>query len=338
MKTSPDLIALDLLPQGVLLAGGNGRVITVNNAARVLLGLDNAAPEAIILASEGRNTSLTDLLCGFLAGDGVRQHIDLEHPQRGWLRGVFTRVDGTIGAPHVHLVVERGHPCDWRRSGRSDPLVAFAHEQRNALATLREGLNLLMEGAVGIVPESQRRFIEGIRADADRMARLTYDMVDATRSRVARMRMNAQSVNVVDLLQELASSYASTAQTADVALSVEDTGAGVWCHADRDLLIQALSNLIGNALKFTPKGGDVHLAARRSADDGGEELVELVVSDSGPGLPPQQVRRIHSRSDGDDHCLEESADEGLGIGLTIVKRIAERAICVVASSAPTAAT
>ena len=314
-------LALDLLPWGVVVADGSGRIAAANAAARVLLALDARSGGEAALRCEGRPIALGELLRDHAAGQTPRRRVELEHADHGLLRATLTRAGEGAGEVWVHLVVERAGRRDWRWAGRSDPLTAFAHELRNALTSLREAIALLGEAEVGPLTEAQRRLLDGARQDADRMARMTSDMVAVSHVRAGRIRVAATQVDVGELAEDLVCSHEAAAARAAVRLELGMVEAGLTCHADRDLLAQALSNLVGNALKFTPPGGTVCLEVR-GEEAGGEDFIEIAVYDTGPGLSAAELESVLS-GDGPARPAGDAGRSGLGIGLAIARQIVE---------------
>jgi len=313
-------VALDLLPQGVLVADSDGAVVAANASARVLLGLEGREPDEVSLGCEGHVVSLGSLLRDHAASRALRRRVELDHPEHGLLEATLTRMRDEQGRLWVHLLATRSPRRDWRWAGRSDPLAAFAHELRNALTSLHETVALLSEGAAGELSEGQARLVEGMRGDCARMGRLVAEMVATSRVRAGRIRVAAQRVDLGELVREVANSFQAAARHAGVALQWLAPETQAACHADRDLLFQALSNLVGNALRHTPEGGVVALEVREVQRQG-EGFFEIAVRDTGPGLAPEEIEHLLGRSAGLRRTTEGNG--GLGIGLAIVREIAE---------------
>jgi len=322
--SNPSDLATELLPWGVLVAEAGGRVAVANNACRILLGVGDASWEGVEVECDGCSVRLTDLLREHASGSTARRRVELEVPGHGWLGATLTRVDGGGGSPVVHVVFERRAVQDWRSAGRSDPLAAFAHELRNALTPLREGLSLVWEGAGGDLTEGQERMLDGVRGDAERIARLADEMLSTSRVRCGQARVAARQVDVARLARDVVRSFQPSARREAVDLATGDVAAAARCYADPDLLTQALANLVGNALKFTPAGGTVRVGVALSAGDRGEGVVEIAVRDTGPGLPPQELERL-SRARGAGAGRAPAHERaGLGLGLPIVREIMEQ--------------
>jgi len=332
-----EALALDLLACGVLVADGTGRPLCANAAARAMLGLGSRGLDEVACSCQGRRVSLAHLVRDHAAGPAFRRRLELEGSERRPLRATLTRLDADGRAPWVHVVVERACRRDWRWARSSDPLAAFAHEVRNALTSLIEGLALLAEEAAGPVAEPQRRLLEGMDHDAQRMSRLTENMIAASRMRAGSVRLAARKADAGALARETVRSFEAAATRAGVALELESTAPDAVCYADPDLLAQALSNLVGNALKATPRGGAVRLSVRHAALEG-EAAVEIAVRDTGPGLAPDEIERLLGKEAaveperGDEPRASSaprgaaagaSGSRGLGIGLAITREIVE---------------
>ncbi|MFP4057502.1 MAG: ATP-binding protein [Candidatus Brocadiia bacterium] len=317
-------LALDLLSVGVVLADGQGRVLGANRVARALLALGEGGLDDVAVGCEGRSVCLGELVRDHAAAGPGRRAVELTHPQHGELRATLSPAEGPGEQRLVHVALERGARRDWRWAGRSDPLAVFAHELRNVLTPLREGVSLLAEGAADELSADQRRLLRGVADDTARVARLVENMLAASRARAARVRMRARRVDAAGLARDVVRSLHGSAARAGVQLHLGEAPAGTWCHADPDLLTQALANLVGNALKFTPPGGAVAVDVGTRGGEGGEQLVVLSVSDTGRGLGPEQVARILSWDGGGEDASRDCQEEGLGLGLAIARSIVEQ--------------
>jgi signal transduction histidine kinase len=181
-----------------------------------------------------------------------------------------------------------------------------------------------------------------VKNNTDRLVRLITDLLDLSRIEAGRIELHPAVVSVGDLLQEVVEGLAETARSKGLELTVSRAaGPPALAFADRDKLQQILINLAENAIKFTPAGGRVTVAARsvdwssgqfvdssgpvdqlttRPVDAG--QWVELIVEDTGPGIPPEEQRAIFEkfhqvRRDGHGKA------QGTGLGLAIAKSLIE---------------
>jgi signal transduction histidine kinase len=161
-----------------------------------------------------------------------------------------------------------------------------------------------------------------VKENAERLDRLVTDLLDLARIESGRVELRRVSFPVRKVAEQLLENMEPAAAAKGVALSAMVPDLQAW--ADRDKLHQILTNLVGNALKFTPPGGKVTVRARRAAPEvgGAPGVVEIAVEDTGEGVPPDereaifdkfyQVRRSHT-----------AAPPGAGLGLAITKSLVE---------------
>ena len=193
---------------------------------------------------------------------------------------------------------------------RDEVLAVVSHDLRNPVGTISAAAELLAD--VPLPPESRSEHLEIIHRAAERINRLIQDLLDVAQIEAGRLSMWQERVEVGGLLDEAIASARGRAEEEEVTLSgaVEPNLPSV--HADRDRILQVLSNLIVNALKFTPAGGEVSVTA--SGSDGG---VLISVRDNGPGIEPEMR----------DHLFDRfwrgyrSGGGGAGLGLAIVDGI-----------------
>jgi two-component system phosphate regulon sensor histidine kinase PhoR len=192
-------------------------------------------------------------------------------------------------------------------------VATASHDLRNPLTTIK-GYSQLLKSA-GPLNENQIDFIQRIQNAAEHMRELVENVLD-----LAKMDLGAEKKHeVLDLaliVHELADEFRPQAEGKGQTLRLEDTGSSSKVMGDALKIRQALRNLIGNAIKYTPEGGDVSLALEPSAD-----AAKVHIRDTGYGIPadalPHLFKRFYRvRNSGHDI-------EGNGLGLSIVKSIAE---------------
>jgi signal transduction histidine kinase len=195
-------------------------------------------------------------------------------------------------------------------AAREEVLKIVSHDLRNPLSTIGMAAELILETK----DEATRvRTVGMIRRTSDRMNRMIQDLLDVAKLETGRLAIEVEPVTVRDIIQEAVETLAPLAAEAGLQLegsSDEDLHASI----DRGRIQQVLSNLVGNAIKFTPAGGQItlHAAAR-------DDAIRFVVRDTGPGIPQDQVDRIFARF----WQARPSDRRGLGLGLTIAKSIVE---------------
>ena len=193
---------------------------------------------------------------------------------------------------------------------RDEVLAVVSHDLRNPVGTIAAAAELLRD--VPMPPARQGEHLEIIGRAADRINRLIQDLLDVAQIEAGRLSVRTKAVDMVEVVEEVVTDVRWEADEERVHLAVRVPAELPAVKADRDRIMQVMSNLIGNALKFTPTGGQVTVAA--SEAPGG---VSVTVSDTGPGIEPELERHLFDRfSKG-----HAAGPRGAGLGLAIVDGI-----------------
>ncbi|MBC7977145.1 MAG: hypothetical protein H7138_19390 [Myxococcales bacterium] len=197
---------------------------------------------------------------------------------------------------------------------RDDMLGIVAHDLRNPLGTIIMATELLQEMFADETAPGRKQ-IEMVRRASARMNRLIQDLLDVRRIESGGLALERRAEYVKPVVADAAEMLRPLAVAA--TLGLEDIVADDLppCYIDPARIQQVLSNLVGNAIKFTPKGGCVTIRAQRET----EKEVRVAVSDTGPGIPPDQIPHIFGRF----WQGKPNDRRGVGLGLAIVKGIVE---------------
>ncbi len=196
---------------------------------------------------------------------------------------------------------------------REDLVAIVSHDLKNPLAGILSRANLLYDRQVA-APET----IEWTRGHADamcraarRMASLIDDLLDAERAAAGHLELSIDRHPVAGLLEEAVATFQGEADARSLRLRVELSRPDLALQCDRGRALQILSNLVANAVKHTPPGGEVVVGAAQVASD-----VQLWVSDTGPGIAREDLPRLFDR-------FWHGGTGGTGLGLYIVKTMTE---------------
>jgi signal transduction histidine kinase len=201
------------------------------------------------------------------------------------------------------------------RRAREEVLGVVAHDLRGPLSVFETSASLMeLTASPGDAGASARRRAGVLHRTVERMRRLIDDLLDRAALDAGRLAIEMGTVEVRRLLLEASEPYAQAAAVGSVLLEIEPPEDVDLVRCDRGRALQVLSNLIGNALKFTPEGGRVMVRARGV---GQEVLFE--VTDTGRGIPPAKLPHIFDRYWSD----RRSAGGGTGLGLSIAKSLVE---------------
>jgi len=191
-----------------------------------------------------------------------------------------------------------------------------SHELRTPITALKN-FNELLQGAAAHDPAARDEFLAESRVQLDRLEWIVHNLLDLSRLEAGLAALDVARHDVGELIEVAASGFKTLAHERGVALSVELPSSPLEVSCDRARIELALSNLIDNALKFTPAGGRVMIGAGRAGAD--ESLVRMWVQDSGPGIAPEDQPRIFERF----YRGQGDRSEGTGLGLAIVRSIVQ---------------
>jgi signal transduction histidine kinase len=194
-------------------------------------------------------------------------------------------------------------------------LSTMSHELRTPLNAVLGFSDLLADASYGPLNDRQRRYVEHIHTGGKHLLSLISDILDLSKIEAGRMELTNESLRVESIFGEVLSVMRPLADKKSQSLS-KNSQPGLVVRADSVRFKQVLMNLLGNAIKFTPKDGSIELGAHLA---GGRVRVE--VRDNGPGIPPAEQKRIFEAF----YRLRESGKktEGTGLGLAITHRLVE---------------
>lgn len=196
-------------------------------------------------------------------------------------------------------------------------LSVVGHELRIPLTSIRGSLGLLEGGVLGELPKDAANMVAVAVLNTDRLVRLINDILDIERMAAGRLQLEPTAVDVVELVNQSIQVVQATADAAGVTLR-SDIAPAVTVFADADRIVQALVNLLGNAVKFSSRGGVVRITVRRDP-----EGALFSVMDTGRGIPADRLERIFERFRQVD-VSDAREKGGTGLGLPIARGIVDQ--------------
>ncbi len=204
---------------------------------------------------------------------------------------------------------------------RKDFVINVSHELRTPLASILGYAETLLNGAMRD-PRHNVRFLEIIRQNAERLSNLTKDLLTLSRIELKLQRFQFASYLANRLIEDCVDSLRPLAAAKDLTVAVRPAPPETEIFCDAEAVHQALSNLLDNAIKYTPPGGRIEISARPvPAAPGEPRFVEVSVRDTGPGIPREDLPRLFERFYRVDKARSRQLG-GTGLGLAIVKHLA----------------
>jgi PAS domain S-box-containing protein len=317
-------LTLRAVNDGILGLGHDGRLVLSNDAACEMLRLPadqiigryvyevvTVGPEdRSLLVSiqehidDGRSFAIDDV--EVQRNDGTRLSIELTVTPVSQDHPMLTSVAVFRDVTHRHEVDRM----------KDEFVSVVSHELRTPLTSIRGSLGLLAGGAAGELPEQGRRMVDIAVENTDRLIRLINDILDIERIQSGAVVLHRQHCQAAELIAESLRVVVPLAREAGVEVGLAKVEGVV--DGDRDRLVQTLTNLVSNAVKFSPRGGIVTLAARNVGAD-----VLFTVSDEGRGIPADRLESIFGRFQQVD-ASDSRTKGGTGLGLAITRSIVEQ--------------
>lgn len=300
--------------EGIYGVDAHGMVSFVNEAALRLVGL----PREAVVAHR-----FDDVVRAESGGDSV------SGSTTQLLTGRHQRADGTVfdSESLVAPLVEDGQvvgsvvvlrDVSERRAVdrmKDDFISLVSHELRTPLTSIRGALGLLGGGAAGELQPKGARMVEVATRSTDRLIRLINDILDVERMAAGKLALEPRLTSAGALVRTTVEEMTTLAQASSVTLCVGETPGVVWADADR--VVQALTNLVGNAVRFSPSGSTVDVTTEELDD-----CVRFDVRDHGPGIPPEQIEVVFERFRQAD-ASDNRHNGGTGLGLAICRGLVE---------------
>jgi two-component system phosphate regulon sensor histidine kinase PhoR len=308
---------LSSMVEGVLAVDEQGKVLLMNEALSRMLEL-NSPFDGRYLYEIIRNSELNEFVRDVLStAQEKRREIHFIQPQERHFMIQSALVDqrrpGAVFAIFVfHDITE----LKKLERVRKDFVANVSHELKTPLTSIKGFAEALRDGAV-TQPEQSVRFLSIISQHADRMSKIISDLLQLSRIESKDFALSVAPFSVGELVEEVALSLKPAADQKSQKLEVNLQSQGQKVLGDKYLINQALTNLVDNAIKYTPEKGTIRI---ESKDRG--EWVEIAVVDDGIGIPANDLPRIFERF----YTVDKSRSRelgGTGLGLSIVKHIIE---------------
>lgn len=314
---------LNNMTGGIIMVNQAGIIILINRAAEHMLGVQANAVTGKSFRELRQHYELTKLIeDGLASRNSFREERSL-YPAESIVRldGVtMVQEDGSYRGMLFHLQ----DVTDIRRLERmrSEFVANVSHELKTPLAAVKGFTETLLVGGVSD-EKTARSFLQIIYDESERLNRLIGDILELSKIESKRIQMDYAPIHLAAFFDAITEMMRTVAEKKKITLEV-DVPEELFLEGDEDKLRQIFVNLLSNAVNYTQEGGRVHLIAReKSAGDDGEDMIEIVVKDSGIGIPKKDLPRIFERFYRVDKARSRGSG-GTGLGLSIVKHLVEQ--------------
>jgi signal transduction histidine kinase/HD-GYP domain-containing protein (c-di-GMP phosphodiesterase class II) len=218
---------------------------------------------------------------------------------------------------HARQVEEAAQRMKELNELKSNFVSTVSHELRTPLTSIKAYVETLIENVGARNAKMQLEFLQIINEETERLARLIDAILDLSQLESGTFKIRKEVFDINKVIKEVADILRSIAEKRNIRLNFELPDKAVLLEADRDLVKQVIINLSGNAIKFTPEGGNVYLAVHSEGP-----MVRVIVQDTGVGIPTEHLDKIFDRFYQVDGSMARQYG-GAGLGLTICKSIME---------------
>jgi two-component system phosphate regulon sensor histidine kinase PhoR len=324
-KEKSDSILRSMI-EGVLVLDPKGRVLVMNQQARAMFHVaDDRNVHGASVLEITRHPEVHRILEQILIFDFATQtnSKEVELDDERWFRVSAVRLrdsretlQGSILVFHDITDIKRFE------SMRSDFVANVSHELRTPLTAIRGYVETLLH-TPPTDPKDSRQFLAIIDRHSERLSRLTQDLLTLSDLESGKIQLSLQSIDVSQLIQRVLEVFVDQAARKQVKLTQRVEAKLPKLLGDLDRLQQLFINLVDNALKYTPSGGEIILEAHSlSLQNDGTTQIEIAVIDTGAGIPEKDLPRLTERFYRVDKARSRDLG-GTGLGLAIVKHIVQ---------------
>jgi signal transduction histidine kinase len=228
-------------------------------------------------------------------------------------------------ADHAAIAIENArlyHQAQAANQAKTEFMSVASHELKVPMTSIKGFAKLLTLGTGGQVTQQQRKFLEVISSNVDRMNRLVADLLDVSRIEAGRLRLEMGNVNLQEIIETVVQSVKAQIDAKELTLELDVPASVPPVWGDRDRLIQVLTNLVSNAYKYTPNGGQIHIIVNGKTEPESPDSLTISVRDTGVGISSEDQERLFTKFfRADDPRVRDVA--GTGLGLSITKSLIE---------------
>ncbi len=304
---------LENMADGVLIVGGDGRVRLINPSAASLLGTTREAALGLSFAQATRHHELIDVWRGCQEAGSERIELLQMGAEALFWRVIVTPLEDKDGRGSL-VILQDLTELHRLQTIRQDFLGNVSHELRTPLASLRALVDTLRDGAMED-PPAARRFLDHMETEVDALTQIIQESLELSRIESGRVPLRLSPTAVPDVVLAAVERLRPQAERAGLLVQLNLPEGLPRVLADQERVQQVITNLVHNAIKFTPAGGEIHIGADLADDE-----VVISVRDTGIGIADEDLSRVFERFYKSDRARSGG---GTGLGLAIAKHIVQ---------------
>ncbi len=310
---------VESMTEGVVMIDQRNEIMVLNPSARRMLNF-KAADEMNwrILQDKLKIFNLDRALLECQStGESVAREIIIPQKHTMILRGEISVVKSPEKEILGTLVILRDITKEKEVDRMKTEFIStVSHELRTPLSITKEGINLVLDRIPGELNEKQEKILATARGNIDRLSRIINNLLDVSKMEAGKLDLKREEVNFIDLIKHVASSFETSFKEKGLELKLKCPSNDIQIYIDADRIIQVLTNLIGNALKFTEEGF-VEISILDKDKD-----IQCEVADTGVGIVKEDIPKLFSKFQQFGRVIG-SGEKGTGLGLAISKEIIE---------------
>ncbi|HEX2982104.1 MAG TPA: ATP-binding protein [Ignavibacteriales bacterium] len=265
---------------------------------------DKTVLENIQALFNGENKNIDDII-SVESLSGEKQYFNVVH-------SLIKIPDGPSGIALVFNDITKFQELDRMKS---EFIGKVSHELKTPLTSIGMAVGLLQDGVAGKLNDKQSSLISTMRDDYNRLSKLVKEILELTKIESGSLELRYETINPVLMVRAIMKDFAMQSSNKNIALEFAESRDGVpFINGDYDYLLRALENIVSNSLKFTPEGGKIKFEIA-----GEEKFINIRISDTGIGIPPENIDRIFDKF----VQVKNNVSGSVGLGLTIAKEIIE---------------
>ena len=301
------------MTDGVLAFTKDGSIISMNFKAENMLGI-------VFDENLKFNDVFSDIVLPKYEDEQSMEYIEIDLLKDKDIYKVLFAPFGNFLESDCGVIVVIHDVTDERRleDSRKEFVANVSHELRTPLTNIKSYTETILENKQYLDTETEDKFLNIISGETDRMTRIVKDLLTLSKLDYGKMDLTFSKFNIGESLVKVFNSLVLEASNNEVAIGKDEVSELGFMNGDRDRIEQVLTNILSNAIKYTQKGGNIHIKAYKTIKD---EVI-IRVSDNGYGIPKEDLPRIFERFYRVDKARSREKG-GTGLGLAIAKNIVE---------------